>query len=399
MNRKEFLKNSIGIGSGLPFLGLFLEGCSNAFIDTSSPGVNFSGKVLIVGAGAAGLTAGYILQRNNIDFEIIEASAVYGGRVKRTTDLADFPIDLGGEWIHEKPSVLSEIINDPSVNASIDFVDYTPQTIQWYKNGKLKDRNWTSDLLSEHKFKSTTWFGFFENYIVPKITNKIRYNQPVSQIDYSGERISVTTNNRTAYEADKVLVTVPVKILQSNMIEFIPALPSEKTANIQKISMDAGLKVFIEFSERFYPDMLFFEGLISAFTQENKSYYNAAFGKATNKHVLGLFAINEKAEKYTRLGTDQAIFEAVMAELDEIFDGKASPHYLGHVVQNWSAEPYIQGSYSDSFDGNRKSIVRTIVKPLNNKVYFAGEAFSIDNQATVHGACESAYSIMKEMLI
>ena len=53
-----------------------------------------------MGAGAAGITAGHALSEKGIDFEILEASSVHGGRVKKTAGFADFPIDLGAEWVH-----------------------------------------------------------------------------------------------------------------------------------------------------------------------------------------------------------------------------------------------------------------------------------------------------------
>ncbi len=398
MNRKEFIRNSLAFGIGLPFLNTILSGCDDELIAMPEFDINFSGKVLIIGAGAAGLTAGYILQRHGIDFEIIEAAAGYGGRVKRIDDFIDLPLDLGAEWIHQSPSVLADILNDPSLDAKIDFVNYTPKTIQRYSNGKLRDLNWVSDFQSEHKFKSTTWYGFFERFMVPQIESNIRLNQPVRQVDYSGDGVVVTTNDGSSFTGDKVLITVPMTILKNASIEFTPALPSEKTDVFNRIQMDAGLKVFIEFSERFYPDALITDGFIESLTEDTKTYFDAVFGKDTNRHVLGLFAINEQASVFTDLGTDQAIFEAVMRELDTIYEGKASRYYVKHVVQNWSSEPYVQGSYTYSFDGDQEEMVNTMVRPLNNKVYFAGEACSIDNQATVHGACESAYTIMRDIL-
>ena len=38
----------------------------------------YEGKVIIVGAGASGLAAARILERNNINYEIIEATDRYG---------------------------------------------------------------------------------------------------------------------------------------------------------------------------------------------------------------------------------------------------------------------------------------------------------------------------------
>ena len=63
----------------------------------------YSGKVIIVGAGPSGLAAAKILERNQIDYLILEATDRFGGRLKKDTTLADFPIDLGAEWIHSDP--------------------------------------------------------------------------------------------------------------------------------------------------------------------------------------------------------------------------------------------------------------------------------------------------------
>ena len=43
-------------------------------------------------------------------------------------------------------------------------------------------------------------------------------------------------------------------------------------------------------------------------------------------------------------------------------------------------------------------IVETLLQPVSSKVYFAGEALSSDNGATVLGAAESAYSMVEMML-
>ena len=57
----------------------------------------FEGNVLIVGGGASGLAAAKILEGNNIDYQILEATNRYGGRLKKNETLADFPIDVGAE--------------------------------------------------------------------------------------------------------------------------------------------------------------------------------------------------------------------------------------------------------------------------------------------------------------
>jgi len=399
MTRKEFIENSLIMGIGLPFLSsAFLQACNKDDSIFPSFQTNFSGKVIIVGAGAAGLAAGYLLKRYGVDFEIIEAAPIYGGRLKKVSNFADFPIDTGAEWIHTDPKILAEIINNPQLDANIDIIVYNPQTIKSWKNGKLKSHNYISSFYSEWKFKNTTWFDFFEQFILPEISNKLTLNKPITEINYQSDKVLLTTSNNEIFEADKVLITTPVTTLQNKQISFQPALPTVKLDAINKIFMGDAIKIFIEFEQKFYPDILAFGNILQALQEEEKFVYDAAFRKDSNKHILGLFAINDKAKAYTQLNSEQEIINLFLAELDEIFEGKASANYINHIIQNWSKEPYIQGAYSYSFDGNQEDIVAAINEPLFNKIYFAGEALSIENQAMVHGACESAYSMVATML-
>jgi monoamine oxidase len=398
MTRKEFIKHSLAMGMGLPFLSsLLLQSCSK---ETISPNfqTNFSGKVVIVGSGAAGLAAGYLLKRYGVDFEIIEAAPVYGGRLKKAEGFADFPIDIGAEWMHTEPSILAEIINNPEIKANIDIIVYNPQTIEAWNNGQLKPHHYISNFYTEWKFKNTTWFDFFDQYIVPHVIDKIKLQQPITAINYTDSKVRLTTASNQTIEADKVIITTPIKILQNQQIDFLPTLPEDKTQAINSVFMGDGIKIFVEFKERFYPDVLVFGKIFQALNEEEKFVYDAAFRKNSNRHVLGLFAINEKASAYTQLNTEQEIIDQFLSELDEIFDGKASQNYVKHIIQNWSKEPYIQGAYSYSFQGNQRNIVNEIQEPVLDKLYFAGEALSIENQATVHGACQSAYATVALML-
>ncbi len=399
MTRTDFIEKNLLMGIGLPFLSSVLfESCSKDASIFPKFQTNFSGKVIIVGAGAAGLAAGYLLKRYGVDFEILEAAPVYGGRLKKATNFADFPIDIGAEWIHTDPKILADILSNPDSDANVDIIVYNPQTIKSWKNGKLKSHNYISSFYSEWKFKNSTWFDFFDQFIVPEIADKIVLNRPTTEINYQGDKVLLSTGNNETYEADKVLITTPIKTLQNEQIVFQPSLPTDKKEAINKIFMGDGIKIFIEFKEKFYPDILVFGNILQALNEEEKFVYDAAFRKDSNKHILGLFAINDKAKAYTQLNSEQEIIDKFMAELDEIFDGKATANYVHHIIQNWSKEPFIQGAYSYSFEGKQEEIVATINEPLLNKVYFAGEALSIKNQAMVHGACESAYRMIATMM-
>ncbi len=94
--RREFLKQSAVITAG-------------TLIAANTPGINLlkTRKVVIIGAGFAGLSAGYMLKQNGFDVTILEARNRIGGRVfsHKIDDNPDLVIELGAEWVgasHER---------------------------------------------------------------------------------------------------------------------------------------------------------------------------------------------------------------------------------------------------------------------------------------------------------
>lgn len=233
---------------------------------------------------------------------------------------------------------------------------------------------------------------------MPPIQDRILFGKAVREIDYSGTSVNIRTEAGETFFADQVLITCSIKVLQSGMIRFLPELPEEKTSSLQKIYMGEGIKVFISFRECFYPDFLMFGPVLKAISEEDKFYYNASFGKDSDQHMLGLLAINEKALPYINAGSGDELIRIVLEELDSIFGGKASQNYLKHVSQNWSAEPYIQGAYSYTYAGSQKKIIQELNAPLAGKLVFSGEALSLENHSTVHGACESGFAAVRSLL-
>ena len=54
-------------------------------------------EVAIIGAGPAGLTAVYLLSRNNVGVAVLEADPVYVGGISRTVSYKGFHFDIGGD--------------------------------------------------------------------------------------------------------------------------------------------------------------------------------------------------------------------------------------------------------------------------------------------------------------
>ncbi len=386
MTRKEFIKMCGMLGIGLPLQASF-SGC-----EKQEPAISSDEKVIIIGAGAAGLTAGYLLAQKGVEFEILEASSVYGGRMKRTADFADFPIPLGAEWLHVERDVFREIVNDDSVQIDVATTPYdNDNDYGLFQGTRISPRQ--VGFTIDQKFINATWFDFFEQYIVPSVRSKINYGQVVESVDYSGERVQVVTATETL-QADAVIITVPLKMLQKKSIAFSPALPDDKQDAIDRATVWDGYKAFIEFSEKFYPTFVAFE--TTPETAGQKLYYDAAYGQNSDRKILGLFTVGVESAPYLqRTGSD--LIDYMLNELDLIFDNQASTHYVKHTFQNWNAEPYINGAYL--FDHEDWRRVRTLGQSVGNKLFFAGEAYTTgDDWGSVHTAARSALRAVRELV-
>ena len=66
-------------------------------------------KVAIIGAGPAGLTAGYLLSKEEVDVIILEADPVYVGGISRTTTYKGFHFDIGGHRFFSKSKAVEDL--------------------------------------------------------------------------------------------------------------------------------------------------------------------------------------------------------------------------------------------------------------------------------------------------
>jgi len=381
------------------------------------------GKVLVIGAGVTGLMAGHLLKQKGVEFQIIEASSRWGGRIKDAeSGFADFPVALGAEWVHATQIFSAADIYGPFACCFGDMVlhtascpaleDVTDGTCKEHaifpdnvddlnslQNGKVEKASKTDshffNIPGDNKFHTSSWVTVFEQRILPSVEGCIVYNSPVTEIKYQADKVTVKTASAT-YEADKVLVCVPVSILKKGGITFNPPLPEAKAAALKSVKADPGLKVFMEFKEKFYPHFVLMQNIESSGFY---MYMDETVGKTTEKHILGLVVVGDTPyKKMTSKGSDaESIKGVVLRELDELFDGKATPAFVNCVVQNWETEPFIECGVPDPESADSTALAA----PVDGKVFFAGDAMNPDphNNCYVQGACETAYIAMGAMSV
>ncbi|MGK0391060.1 MAG: monoamine oxidase [Maribacter sp.] len=378
---KIFIKNTVFVSLTFLFLISIFIACKKG--NEPNPPIDLEQKVIIVGAGAAGLAAAKKLDEQGIDYQILEATDHYGGRIQKNDEFADFPIDTGAEWIHEDKSILNFLINQPGNEPNVETILYQPMNVKLVVDNVISPIPneemvaYYADYITEYKFKNTTWYDFINENFAQNVAQNIVYNSKVTSIDYTGDQVVLTTENGTEYQADKVILTISVGVLRSNAITFNPSLPAEKIAAIQDVEFLPGFKLFMKFSDQFYPDVTAIGELGG-----EKTYYDVAFGKDAQDHVLGLISIGSSAEEYYLLDNSDAIVDAVIQELDGYFNGLASQNYLGsYIYEDWSQQTYTQGTWTSDFEASSEDLNAS----LNDKVYFAGETYNVHGIWPVQG--------------
>jgi monoamine oxidase len=359
---------------------------------------DYNGKVIIIGAGASGLAAAKVLEKNNIDYTILEATDRYGGRLKKDTILADFPIDIGAEWLHSAPITLNKLKGKKGDNIDEELIPYHLERTASWDGKELKiDPHWQNNFmyyfLSESKFKNTTWYDFVNENIANTVLHKIIYNSPVLSVDYSNNQVSLNTLNDKIYKADRVLVTVPIGILKSDKISFKPELNKNKKDAIEDITYHPGFKVAMKFSEKFYPDAITCKA-----KNGERGFYDMAFGKETQSNILGFLCTGDEIENYDQLNSKKEIIDQLIDELDQMFNGKASASFSGkYILENWGSYEFTNGTWTQAFQ-EKKSNLKILNQPLDNKVYFAGEINDPYKQMGVPGAILSGYFAIDKLL-
>lgn len=209
----------------------------------------------------------------------------------------------------------------------------------------------------------------------------IRLNTVVERIDYSGAAVHIFTNRRS-YEADFVIVTVPIGVLKAGKIAFSPALPERKQGAIDRMGSGVLNKLYLRFPHVFWeqePDVL---GFSSPERGGFAVWHNME--KITGQPILMGFTSGQSAIDIEAL-RDVEIVALAMQRLRGFY-GDGIPDPIDHKITRWHADPFSLGSYSYFALATELGDRAILGEPVEDRVLFAGEA-TIDRAfAQVPGA-------------
>ena len=218
----------------------------------------------------------------------------------------------------------------------------------------------------------------------------------VTSIDYSAKTISVSTKDGRIFTGDKVVVTVPLALLKSEVISFNPPLPKKKTDAIKRLGAGLIEKVILSFSVCFWrkysektgtfghiPNMKENRGFCGIFY--DLSPKNTSDKEKKNNYVLMTVLAGNAAVEAQKM-QDKEIVERCLKLLKSMFPKERIPDPLESIVTRWGKEPFSKMAYSYvAKDGNGEDYT-TLSEDVEKKVYFAGEATNRQFPQTVTGA-------------
>ncbi len=210
---------------------------------------------------------------------------------------------------------------------------------------------------------------------------EVRLNTVVQRIDYSGDAVQLSTN-RGRYEADVVIVTVPIGVLKAGKIEFSPALPERKQGAIDRMGSGVLNKLYLKFPYIFWEH----EADVLGFSRPERGGFAVWHNmeRITGQPILMAFSSGQSAIDIETL-RDAEIVALAMERLRDFY-GNEIPEPTDYKVTRWHSDPYSLGSYSYFALATELGDRAILAEPIEHKLLFAGEA-TIDRAfAQVPGA-------------
>jgi monoamine oxidase len=229
---------------------------------------------------------------------------------------------------------------------------------------------------------------------------RFHLNTVVEEVHWRRNQVDVLTRNSSRrFKARRLLVTLPLSLLQkTEHVRFTPAL-SETESAANKLAMGSAVKVMLRFREPFWAtaddmkDLTF----IHAPAETLPTWWTQF---PANAPLLAGWAGGPRAEKLATESDDSLLDHALQALAHIFRTSRASIEALleEFYTHNWEHDPFSRGAYSYIPVGGLDAQAQ-LAQPLEDTLFFAGEATNTEgHQGTVHGAIASGLRAAREIV-
>jgi monoamine oxidase len=128
----------------------------------------------------------------------------------------------------------------------------------------------------------------------------VTYNKRVTSVTYSSTGVVLTTADGSTYNADYVIITIPLGVLKStdasSRVTFSPALPPATANGISQLGFGNVVKIALLFPTVWWPTGTHYYGLAQAGTDRGLFTYFLNVHALSTKPVLMTFALGASAD-------------------------------------------------------------------------------------------------------
>ena len=252
----------------------------------------------------------------------------------------------------------------------------------------------------DQDFQIVGGYGRLAKKMAADLKGKIQLNSKVDEVFWRGGIAGISYKDRgssAGLTTRRLIVTLPIGVLQSGQVLIEPALPDWKQRSIDSLEMGQAVVVPMRFTDPFWRDSLKGPGGWST-ADERINFEVPHPPDQAGTAIIGWFA-GSAAQELSDLGPEAGLARVLrwLQQASGIDDLASKLSW--HLFQDWVRDPYSLGSYSFNRPGGigQRS---ELAKPVDNTLYFAGEATAEPpHYQTVHGAYMSGKRVAQEVAI
>lgn len=390
ITRRDFLRTSALAGLG----ALAAPGLIPAVAGTPAK------RIIILGAGLAGMTAGLELVKAGHEVIILEARDRPGGRVHtlrepftdgqfaesgaaRIPDDHDLTIKYVRQFSLELepmyPSRLSAVVFDIKTRRQVSMIGYTEAMGHTFGN------EFTRPAPQWSKIKGGT--ELLPQAFAAALGTRIRYGAAVVKLEQNDRSVQVSfrsSNSLQQIAADRVLCTIPFSVLRS--IEVKPAFSEAKQKIVNELEYAAVLRVFLQAKRRFWET----KGLNGfALLEDTTEVWQPTWNQPGERGILMTYG-RLLPDDPLRGMSDAARIDHAKRQVGGVFKGLAQNFERG-ATKNWLDDEWSRGAWGWM---DLKDVARAIVP--EGRIHFAGEHLSAW-PSWMQGAIASGLHAAKEI--